>query len=40
MEPDDDARVFGGTPEGEARGAEFEGPPDQPERSGTDESRT
>lgn len=36
-EPDDDARIFGGTPEGEARGADFEGPP---ERSETDEFRT
>ncbi|BCB88964.1 mechanosensitive ion channel family protein [Phytohabitans suffuscus] len=37
MEPDDDARVFGGSPEGEARAADFEGPPERPE---PDESRT
>lgn len=37
MEPDDDARVFGGSPEAEARAADFEGPP---ERSDADESRT
>ncbi|MFC0528447.1 mechanosensitive ion channel family protein [Phytohabitans kaempferiae] len=30
-QPDDDARVFGGSPEGDARAADFEGPPDLPE---------
>ncbi|BCB74178.1 mechanosensitive ion channel [Phytohabitans flavus] len=35
MEPDDDARIFGGDPEGEARAAEFEGPPDPARPGGT-----
>jgi hypothetical protein len=37
MEPEDDARVFGGDAEGEARAADFEGPPERPD---ADESRT
>jgi hypothetical protein len=36
-EPDDDARVFGGSPEAEARAADFEGPP---ERAEEDRSRS